>query len=214
MSQVLLSHFFSMRRKGVSTREAAQRCNETLLFGHETTDNPKRQHPRALAKRFASSLESTALAAICARTELSIGAIRSTLPSMHGSGQLLTRENAPVAHTLRDLSHCSLGQLGLNLQVMETTMNDKTYHRLTIAVALGLIMGFWIPLTRSSSARKEKQGRQEPHHLVLVPRFNCPAKMGVGPSPRTFHRPSLARTSVAKRCIGPSAKRRTKWLPG
>ena len=57
-------------------------------------------------------------------------------------------------------------------------MSDKTYHRLTIAIALGLIMGFWIPLTRSSSAQKEKQGSQEPHELVLVPKAQLPREEG------------------------------------
>jgi hypothetical protein len=57
-------------------------------------------------------------------------------------------------------------------------VSDKTYHRLTIAVALGLIMGFWIPLTRSSSAQKDKQGRQEPHQLVPVPKAQLPREEG------------------------------------
>lgn len=57
-------------------------------------------------------------------------------------------------------------------------MSDKTYHRLTIAVALGLIMGFWIPLTRSSSTQKDKQGRQEPHQLVLMPKAQLPREEG------------------------------------
>jgi FtsP/CotA-like multicopper oxidase with cupredoxin domain len=64
---------------------------------------------------------------------------------------------------------------------METTMSDKTYRRLTIAVTLGLIMGFWIPLTRSSSAQKEKPGRQEPHQLALLPKAQLPREDGRWP---------------------------------